>query len=120
MKYSHQVLRSIAMTLGNPIGNFGFPYCVSLLVVGLTIKQFKDAMPGLVMFAVFVGGSLLMTLVVMHFYMGLNGKRILGAIEKDYGPRTSQRVYKTFAETKEGEKLSLDIPGLARAYGEDK
>ncbi|TCV51342.1 hypothetical protein [Pseudomonas sp. 460] len=120
MKQSTQVLRSIAMTLGNPIGNFGVPYMVSLLVVGLPLKHFKEAMPGLLVFAIFVIGSLLLAVALMHFYVVINGKRILSAIEKDYGPRTSQGVYKTFAETKEGEKLRLDIPGLARAYGEDK
>ena len=120
MKHSFQVLRDIALTLGNPIGNFGVPYMVSLLVVGLTLKQFKEAMPGLVVFAIFVIGSVLLAFVLMHFYVVINGKRILGVIEKDFGPRTSLGVYKTFAETKEGEILSLDIPGLARAYGEDK
>ncbi|MQT73315.1 hypothetical protein [Pseudomonas helleri] len=120
MKQLPQVLRNIAMTLGNPIGNFGVPYMASLLVVGLTLKQFKEGMPALLVFAVFVIGSLVLAFVLMHFYVVINGKRILGAIKKDYGPRTSQGVYKTFAETKEGEKISLDIPGLARAYGEDK
>lgn len=120
MKQSIQVLRSIAMTLGNPIGNFGVPYMVSLLVVGLTLKQFKEDIPGLLVFSVFVVGSLILALVLMYFYLVINGKRILGAIEKDYGPRTSQGVYKAFAETKEGESLGLDIPGLANAYGEDK
>lgn len=120
MKQSLQVLRNIATTLGNPIGNFGIPYMVSVFVVGLTIMRFKDVVPGMLGFAFFVFASLLLAFVLMHFYLAINGKRILGVIEKDFGPRTSQGVYKTFAETKEAEKLSLDIPGLARACGEGK
>jgi hypothetical protein len=120
MKYSAQVLRDIGLTLGNPIGNFGVPYMVSLLAVVLTLTQFKESMPGVLVFAIVYFGTVLLALVLMHFYVVFSGKRILGVIEKDFGPRTSLGVYKTFTEAKEGEKLSLDIPGLARAYGEGK
>ncbi|CAD0266030.1 hypothetical protein DENIT_70007 [Pseudomonas veronii] len=116
MNYSNKVLRQIAFTLGNPIGYFGFPYIVSLLIVGLTLKQINEVVPILL----WVGVSLLLSFCALPFYTAFTGKRILGAIEKDYGPRTRQAVYDKFATAKEGEEFKLNIPGLARDFGEGK
>lgn len=120
VKESKQALHDIAMTLGNPIGNIAFPWMASTLAVGLAIKPFKDDLGGWLVAALFIGGPLLVTYLALKVYVPFNGKRILKAIEKDYGPRTRQHVYKYFADAKEGQKIDLDIPGLARAYGEAK
>jgi hypothetical protein len=120
VKESTQALHRIAMTLGNPIGNLALPWIASTLVVGLSVKPFKEDISGLLLAVLYIGGSALMTVLALKFYIPFNGKRILGAIEKDYGPRTRQHVYNYFAEAQEGQKISLDIPGLARAYGEAK
>lgn len=120
VKNPARVLRDVAMCLGNPIGNVGIPFIVGTLAVGMAIKPFKDEMHGLLLAGLYIGGSLLLTLLLVHFYVAFNGKRILGAIEKDYGPRTRESVFKTFAEGKEGDKIDLDIPAIARAYGESK
>jgi hypothetical protein len=119
-KDSLPVLRDIATTLGDPISNVGLPYIASLVVVGLVSKQFKDDLNALLTLGLFVGGALLVTPMIMHYFVPFNGKRILIAIEKDYGPRTRQRVYETFAHASEGEKIVLDIPELARSFGESQ
>lgn len=117
---SMQVLRDVASTLGNPVGNVGIPFILAALAVGYAIKPFKDEIHGLLLTGLYIGGSLLMTLLVMHFYVAFNGKRILAAIGKDYGPMTRDRVFKTFAEGKVGDRINLDIPAIARSYGETK
>lgn len=113
------VLRVIATTLGDPISNIGLPYMGSLIGVGLLVKQYKDELGPLLTMGLFVGGALMVTPLVMRYFVPFNGKRILKAIEKDYGPRTRQRVYDTFVAASVGEKIVLDIPGLARALGEN-
>lgn len=119
-KDSLQVLRDIATTLGDPISNVGLPYMASLVGVGLVVKQFKEDLNALLTLGLFVGGALLLTPLVMRYFVPFNGKRILKAVEKDYGPRTRQRVYETFANASAGDKIELDIPGLTRSFGESK
>lgn len=116
MSYSNKVLRQIAFTLGNPIGYFGFPWLMTLVTVGFTIKQFNGVVP----IPLWIGGSLILTFSALPFYSAYTGKRILRAVEKDYGPRTRQAVYDKFAMAKEGERYSLNIPDLARGFGEKK
>lgn len=119
MKSKSQTHRDIAMVLGSDLGNGGLPMLISFLAVGLTVKPFKDDMSGLLLAGLFIGGSLLLGLLLMHFYVAFNGKRILKAVEKDYGPKTRQHVFNALAVAKPGDMIDLDIPGLARAYRED-
>lgn len=119
MKSKSQTHRDIAMALGSDLGNAGFPMLISFLAVGLTVKPFKDDMPGLLLAGLYIGGSLLLGLLLMHFYVVFNGKRILKAVEKDYGPKTRQHVFNAFAAAKPGDKINLDIPGVAGAYREN-
>ncbi|WP_095158357.1 hypothetical protein [Pseudomonas sp. Irchel 3E13] len=117
MSYSNKVLRQIAFTLGNPIGYIGLPWMMALVTVGVTMKQFNN---GVVSIPFWVGASLILTFFALPFYSAYTGKRILRAIEKDYGPRTRQAVYDKFAMAKEGELFSLNIPCLAKGVGEGK
>tara|TARA_R110002124_G_scaffold128157_8_gene288575 strand:+ start:2161 stop:2541 length:381 start_codon:yes stop_codon:yes gene_type:complete len=119
IKSKSQTHRDIAKVLGSDLGSAGFPMLLSFLAVGLTVKPFKDDMPGLLLAGLYIGGSLLLGLLLMHFYVTFNGKRILKAVEKDYGPKTRQHVFNAFAVAKPGDKIDLDIPGVARAYRED-
>lgn len=118
-KSKSQTHREIAMALGSDLGNAGFPMLLSFLAVGLTVRPFKDDMSGLLLAGLYIGGSLLLGLLLMHFYVAFNGKRIMKAVEKDYGPQTRQHVFNAFAVAKPGDKIDLDIPGLARAYREN-
>lgn len=118
-KSKSQTHREIAMSLGSDLGNAGFPMLLSFLAVGLTVRPFKDDMSGLLLAGLYIGGSLLLGLLLMHFYVAFNGKRIMKAVEKDYGPQTRQHVFNAFAVAKPGDKIDLDIPGLARAYREN-
>lgn len=117
MKYSRKELRNIAMALGNPVGYIGLPYVLSSVTVGLLLKKLND---GVLSIPLWIIASLLLTFCAVPFYTAFTGKRILRAIEKDYGPRTSRQVYDTFAEAKAGEPISLNIPELAKAFGENK
>ncbi|BCR26239.1 hypothetical protein [Aquipseudomonas alcaligenes] len=119
MKSRSQTHRDIAMVLGSDLGNAGFPMLLSFLAVGLTVKLFEDDMSGLLLAGLYIGGSLLLGILLMHFYVAFNGMRILKAVEKDYGPKTRQHVYNAFAAAKPGDKIDLDIPGVARAYREN-
>nr|WP_290467335.1 hypothetical protein [Pseudomonas fluorescens] len=119
MKSKNQTHRDIALILGNDLGNVGFPMILSFLAVSLSIKPFKEDMSGLLLAGLYIGGSLLVGLLLMHFYVAFNGKRILKAVEKDYGPKTRQHVFNVFAAAKPGDKIDLDIPGVARANRED-
>jgi hypothetical protein len=120
MKSPNQTLRAISITLGNPIYYFAAPVVISFVLVGLIIRHFKNELPGLLAFALQAAGALPMAFLLVQFFMINNGKRILGAIEKDYGPRTRLKVYETFAKAEEGKPISLDIPGIARAYRESE
>lgn len=119
-KSTIQVHRDIATILGNDMGNVGLPLLVSGVAVGLSIKPFKEDLPGLLQAGLYIGGTLLLAFLVMHFYVAFNGKRILSSIEKDYGPKTRQHVFNTFAVAQPGDKVELDIPAVARTYGEGK
>lgn len=107
------------MVLGSDLGNAGFPMALSFLAVGLTVKLFKDDISVLLLAGLYIGGSLLLGLLLMHFYVAFNGERILKAVEKDYGLKTRQHVFDAFAAAKPGDKIDLDIPGVARAYREN-
>lgn len=120
MKSETQTLRDVATLLGNDLGNAGVPMVLSFLAVGLFIQQFMDDMSGLLVVGLLIGGSILLGLLLMHFYVPLTGKRILDAIEKDYGPRTRERVFKVVADAKDGDKIDIDISAIARSYGESK
>ncbi|MNJ73349.1 hypothetical protein D3C77_701340 [compost metagenome] len=67
---------------------------------------------------VYIGGTALLCWILTDLYARFTGRRILRAIEKDYGPLTRAHVYKVFAEAKGGDLIDLDIPALARSYNE--
>ena len=119
MKNSNKVLQTIAMALGNPVGYFGLPYIVCLLVLILAAKQVTGTLPILVFLGV-VLISLVLSFLLMPICMPFAGKRILNAIEKDYGPKTRQHVFDVFAAAQTGAEINLDIPDIARAYREVK
>lgn len=119
MKSKSETHRDIAMVLGSDLGNAGFPMLLSFLAVGLSVKPFKDDMSVLLLAGLYIGGSLLLGLLLMHFYVAFNGVRILRNVEKDYGPKTRQHVFDVFSAAKPGDKIDLDIPGVARAYREE-
>lgn len=119
MKNSNTVLRTIAMALGNPVGYFGLPYMVCLLALGFAAKQVTGTLPILVFLGVALV-SLVLAFLLMPIYMPFAGRRILKAIEEDYGPMTRQHVFDVFAAAQPGAKINLDIPGVARAYREIK
>ena len=118
MKNSNKVLRTIAIALGNPIGYFGLPYMACLLTIGFAAKQVTGTLPILVFAGVAII-SLALSFLLMPFYMPFAGKRILKAIENDYGPKTRQHVFNVFAAAQPGAMINLDIPSVARAYRED-
>lgn len=119
MKNSNEVLRIIAIALGNPVGYFGLPYITCLLTIVFAAKQVTGTLPILVFICVALT-SLVLAFLLMPLYMPFAGKRILKTIEKDYGPKTRQHVFDVFAAAKPGDKINLDILGVARAYREDK
>lgn len=118
MKYSNMVLRNVALNLGNPIGNFGIPLIVSFVVVGLAVKPLQGHIGNIGAIAIWISASLGLAWGLGWLYTVSVGKRILAAIERDYGPKTSKTVYRLTGKTKEGDYLDLDIPAVARAYGE--
>lgn len=117
-KSSGQVVRNIAMTLGNDVTNTGIPFLLAVLMANQAARIFTPDFSGLIRIGLIAGLSIPLYLVLAHLLAGINGRRILRAIEKDYGPKTRQHVLTVFATTKPGERLVLDIPAFARANGE--
>lgn len=115
---SNDVLRTIAWNLGTPFSNLALPYGISILLVVIASNALQGQINAFLLGVLGIACALLLGTALAHFYVAYNGKRILSSIEKDYGPRTRQSVYRIISKTKNGEFLDLDIPALAQAFRE--
>lgn len=113
-----QVYRKVAKILSNDLINLAIPSILSGVTAKIIGERFGpillDGHQLLASFAIFV----LLQLILVPLVCMLNGWRILIAVEKDYGPKTRQHVYEAFEHVKNGELLKLNIPAIARNYGE--
>ncbi|QNV69369.1 hypothetical protein F7661_28015 (plasmid) [Pseudomonas sp. CFA] len=113
-----QVYRKVAKVLSNDLINLAIPSILSGVTAKIIGERFGPVLlegsPLLASFAIFV----LLQLLLVPFVSMLNGWRILVAVEKDYGPKTRQHVYEAFEHVKDGELMRLNIPAIARDYGE--
>lgn len=122
---SAQVFRSIARGVGSPVGNIALPLISAITALGIFLPAFVfdyDAqafqMHWLLKVAIFSFGSIGLTMAMVPFQLEANGKKILSDIEKNYGPQTGEHVFRVFASGDEVSAIDLDIPAIARAYGE--
>lgn len=115
---SNDVLRTIAWNLGTPFDNLALPYGISILLVVIAANALQGQVNAFLLGVLGIACVLLIGAALAHFYIAYNGKRILSSIEKDFGPRTRQSVYRIISKTKDGEFLDLDIPAIARAFRE--
>lgn len=115
-----EILRSIALHLGNELGNVVIPAVVSFIGIAYALKPFKEDLGLLLFWSLFIVAGIVGTVFVMHAYCVFNGKRVLKAIEKDYGPRTREHVFESFVKAAETGKIDLNIPDAARSFGEGR
>lgn len=117
MVYSKKVLSNLAWHLSAE-RTFAVPLVVAAVIVGMSVHPIKDDFPALVVWGGIFIGTFVLGFLLCHPYAPIAGKNILRAVEREYGPKTSQAVYKVFADLKEGERRGINIPELAKSLGE--
>lgn len=115
-----KILRSIALHLGNDLGNVVVPAVVSFVGIAYALKPFKEDLGLLLFWILWIVAGLVSTTFFMHVYCVYNGKRVLKSIEKDYGTRTREHVFESFVKAAATGKIDLNIPDAARSFGEGR
>ncbi|MFG0337677.1 hypothetical protein ACF8FF_07065 [Pseudomonas sp. zjy_13] len=117
---NRQVMREIAMAMGNIGRTHVIPIFAGGILVAVALKPFKDYFSGPIGTLTCMALMFAIGILVSWLLAPLNGRLILRAIERDFGPQTRKHIYALFAEARPGVTIDLDLAAIARTYGEIK
>lgn len=117
---NRQVLREIALAMGNIVRTHLIPMCAGAMLVAVALKPYNEYFRGAM--GIFSSVALMYALGLIFSWLlaPLNGRLILRAVERDFGPQTRKHIYALFAEARPGVPIDLDLAAIAQTYGEIK
>jgi len=119
-KSQSQTLRDISLALGNDMRTVIAPVVATAAIAAVTHDYYKEYV-GVGWYTVaYVVAALGLGILAAWLLGPLNGRLILRAIEKDYGPKTRAHVFKVLNDARPGDRISIDFDSIARSNGENK
>lgn len=113
---SKKALRQIYIAIGNPLASWA-AFGGGCLIASSLLSPYVEPMPLVPRVCVYVGIAAALGLAEHLFVKPWNGSRMLKAIAKIHGPRTSEHIYNMFANDR-GDRVRVNIPEIAKSYGE--
>lgn len=117
-KSKQVVLRNVALALGNDLRTVIAPVLATAAVASVAHDYVKEYVGGGWYTLAYALAAFVLGIVVAWLLGPLNGRLILRAIERDYGPKTRAHVFKLLNDARPGVPISIDLPSIARSNGE--
>ena len=121
-KTDNQIFYEIAMAMGNTVRTHVILVCASGILMAV-LRRSYEYVNGPLDIVVYEAlscalGAVVLGTLISSLAAPWNGRLILREIEREFGPRTREHVFKLFAKTQPGIPIDLYIPAIAHAYGE--